>query len=191
MEIIRTTGELRARLAREPDVCCVPTMGNIHDGHLSLVKIAVKTAPVTVTTIFVNRLQFQQGEDFECYPRTFEEDCAKLDAVGNAIVFHPDEAQMYPEPQAFFVDPPKVAKKLEGRFRPGHFRGVCTVVSKLFNTLKQFREETGKTLFLAEQNVKILRIADRIIGLEGGEVKFVEKSSHLDEKSFQELYMGE
>ena len=144
MEVIKTIRELRARLAAERDVCCVPTMGNIHDGHLSLVKIAVKTAPVTVTTIFVNRLQFQQGEDFECYPRTFEEDCAKLEAEGNTIVFHPDEAQMYPEPQAFFVDPPKVAKKLEGRFRPGHFRGVCTVVSKLFNSVQPQSAVFGK-----------------------------------------------
>ena len=144
MEIIRTVGELRARLAREPDVCCVPTMGNIHDGHLSLVKIAVQTAPVALTTIFVNRLQFGQGEDFERYPRTFEEDCAKLEAAGNAIVFNPDEQQMYSEPQAFFVDPPKVAKKLEGRFRPGHFRGVCTVVLKLFNTVQPQSAVFGK-----------------------------------------------
>ena len=112
------------------------TMGNIHDGHLSLVKIAVEKAPVTVTTIFVNRLQFGQGEDFDRYPRTFEDDCAKLEAAGNTIVFYPDEKQMYPHPQIFYVDPPKVAKKLEGRFRPGHFRGVCTVVSKLFNVVQ-------------------------------------------------------
>ena len=144
MEIISTVDELRARLAGERDVCCVPTMGNIHDGHLSLVKIAVQTAPVALTTIFVNRLQFGQGEDFERYPRTFEEDCAKLEAAGNAIVFNPDEQQMYSEPQAFFVDPPKVAKKLEGRFRPGHFRGVCTVVLKLFNTVQPQSAVFGK-----------------------------------------------
>ncbi len=144
MEIINTVDELRARLDRERDVCCVPTMGNIHDGHLSLVKIAVKTAPVALTTIFVNRLQFGQGEDFERYPRTFEEDCAKLEAAGNNIVFRPDEAQMYPEPQEFFIDPPKVAKKLEGRFRPGHFRGVCTVVTKLFNVVQPQSAVFGK-----------------------------------------------
>lgn len=144
MEIIRTVDELRQRLDRERDVCCVPTMGNIHDGHLSLVKIAVQTAPVTVTTIFVNRLQFGQGEDFERYPRTFEDDCAKLDAAGNTIVFYPDEDQMYPEPQAFYIDPPKVAKKLEGRFRPGHFRGVCTVVTKLFNVVQPQSAVFGK-----------------------------------------------
>ena len=119
-------------------------MGNIHDGHLSLVKIAGQEAPLALTTIFVNRLQFGQGEDFERYPRTFEEDCAKLAAAGNHIVFAPDETQMYPEPQAFFVDPPKVAKKLEGRFRPGHFRGVCTVVLKLFNVVQPQSAVFGK-----------------------------------------------
>jgi pantoate--beta-alanine ligase len=133
MEVIKTIKELRERLKRELQVACVPTMGNIHDGHLSLVRIAREHAPVTVTTIFVNRLQFGQGEDFDKYPRTFEEDCAKLEAEGNTIVFAPDEKQMYPEPQVFYIDLPKIANKLEGRFRPGHFRGMATVVLKLFN----------------------------------------------------------
>ncbi len=136
MEVIRTIRELRERLQRESQIACVPTMGNIHDGHLSLVRIARERAPVTVTTIFVNRLQFGQGEDFEKYPRTLEEDCAKLEAEGNTIVFAPDEKQMYPEPQVFYVDLPKIANKLEGRFRPGHFRGMATVVLKLFNTVQ-------------------------------------------------------
>lgn len=136
MEVIRTIKELRARLKNEPQVACVPTMGNIHDGHLSLVRIARRHAPVTVTTIFVNRLQFGQGEDFDKYPRTLEEDCVKLEAEGNSIVFAPDEREMYPEPQVFYVDPPKIASKLEGRFRPGHFRGVATVVLKLFNIVQ-------------------------------------------------------
>ena len=144
MEIIRTIDELRARLSGERDVCCVPTMGNIHDGHLSLVKIALENAPVTVTTSFVNRLQFGQGEDFERYPRTFEDDCTKLEAVGNTIVFHPDEQDMYSEPQAYFVDVPKMANTLEGRFRRGHFRGVCTVVMKLFNVVQPQSAVFGK-----------------------------------------------
>lgn len=144
MEIIRTIDDLRARLSGEQTVCCVPTMGNIHDGHLSLVKIALEHAPVTVTTSFVNRLQFGQGEDFERYPRTFDDDCAKLEAVGNTIVFHPDENDMYSEPQAFFVEPPKVARTLEGRFRKGHFRGVCTVVLKLFNVVQPQSAVFGK-----------------------------------------------
>ena len=136
MEVINSIKELRARLKRESQVACVPTMGNIHDGHLSLVRIARERAPVTVTTIFVNRLQFGQGDDFEKYPRTFEEDCAKLEAAGNTIVFVPDEKEMYPEPQVFYIDLPKIANKLEGRFRPGHFRGMATVVLKLFNSVQ-------------------------------------------------------
>ena len=104
MEIIRTVNELRARLAREGEVACVPTMGNIHDGHLSLVRLATERAPFVVTTIFVNRLQFGQHEDFDKYPRTFEDDCQKLEAAGNHLVFHPDEGQMYPSPQAFLVE---------------------------------------------------------------------------------------
>lgn len=136
MDIIKTVKDLRERLRREPQVACVPTMGNIHDGHLSLVRIAREHAPVTVTTIFVNRLQFGPSEDFDKYPRTFEEDLAKLAAEGNTIVFAPDEKEMYPEPQLFYVDPPRIASRLEGRFRPGHFRGVATVVLKLFNCVQ-------------------------------------------------------
>jgi pantoate--beta-alanine ligase len=144
MEVIRTVRELRQRLAREPQVGCVPTMGNIHDGHLRLVQIARQHAPFVVTTIFVNRLQFGQGEDFDKYPRTFQEDCEKLDAAGCNLVFHPDESQMYPEPQVFAVDPPPIANKLEGRFRQGHFRGMATVVLKLFNIVQPQAAVFGK-----------------------------------------------
>ncbi len=136
MELIRTIAELRERLRNEKSVGCVPTMGNIHEGHLSLVRIARQHARLTVTTIFVNRLQFGAGEDFDKYPRTLEEDCARLRDAGNDVVFHPDEGQMYPEPQVFSVEPPPIANKLEGRFRPGHFRGMATVVLKLFNMVQ-------------------------------------------------------
>jgi pantoate--beta-alanine ligase len=144
MEVIATIPELRERLRRESNVACVPTMGNIHEGHLSLVRIGREHAPLTVTTIFVNRLQFGAGEDFESYPRTFQDDCAKLESAGNNIVFHPDEKQMYPEPQAFHVDPPVIAGKLEGRFRPGHFRGMATVVLKLLNIVQPQTAVFGK-----------------------------------------------
>jgi pantoate--beta-alanine ligase len=97
-----------------------------------------------VTTIFVNRLQFGQNDDFDKYPRTLEEDCAKLAAHDVHVVFHPDEAQMYPEPQVFAVEPPAVANKLEGRFRTGHFRGVATVVLKLFNIVQPQAAVFGK-----------------------------------------------
>jgi pantoate--beta-alanine ligase len=144
MEVIRSIRELRQRLQREPSVACVPTMGNIHEGHLRLVKIAQQHAPFVVTTIFVNRLQFGQHEDFDKYPRTFEDDCGKLAAHGCHAVFAPDEGQMYPEPQVFTVEPPPVANKLEGRFRPGHFRGMATVVLKLFNIVQPQAAVFGK-----------------------------------------------
>jgi len=154
MEVIDTIDALRARLRAEPAVACVPTMGNIHEGHLSLVRIARQHAPLVVTTIFVNRLQFGVNEDFDSYPRTFEEDCDELARAGNTIVFHPDETQMYPEPQVFTVEPPPVANKLEGRFRPGHFRGVATVVLKLFNMVQPHYAVFGKKDY---QQVAIVR----------------------------------
>ena len=144
MEVITTIKELRRRLEQEAQVSCVPTMGNIHDGHLRLVRIAHQHAQCVVTTVFVNRLQFGQSEDFDKYPRTFEEDCAKLAAHDVDVVFHPDESEMYPQPQVFAVDPPPIANKLEGRFRPGHFRGMATVVMKLFNVVQPQSAVFGK-----------------------------------------------
>jgi pantoate--beta-alanine ligase len=170
MEVITNIEALRQRLRREDGVACVPTMGNIHDGHLSLVRIARQHAPLTVTTIFVNRLQFGAGEDFEKYPRTFEDDCAKLEAAGNTIVFHPDESQMYAEPQMFFVDPPAIAGKLEGRFRPGHFRGVATVVLKLFNMVQPqiavFGKKDYQQLSIVRHMVEQLALPVRIVPAE-------------------------
>lgn len=170
MEVIRTVAGLRERLRHEPQVACVPTMGNIHDGHLSLVRIARSQAPVTVTTIFVNRLQFGQGEDFEKYPRTLEEDCARLEAAGNTIVWAPDEKEMYPEPQTFYVDLPKVANKLEGRFRPGHFRGMATVVLKLFNSVQPqvavFGKKDYQQLAIVRQMVDQFALPIRIVPAE-------------------------
>ena len=154
MEVIDTIDALRARLRDERAIACVPTMGNIHEGHLSLVRIARQHAPLVVTTIFVNRLQFGANEDFDSYPRTFEEDCEKLAREGSAIVFHPNEGQMYPEPQVFTVEPPPVANKLEGRFRPGHFRGVATVVLKLFNMVQPDYAVFGKKDY---QQISIVR----------------------------------
>ena len=160
MEVIRTIKELRERLKGEPQVGCVPTMGSIHDGHLRLVRIARQHAPFVVTTIFVNRLQFVQGEDFDKYPRTFQDDCDKLDANGCSLVFHPDEKEMYPEPQEYMVDPPAIANKLEGRFRPGHFRGVATVVLKLFNAVQPQVAVFGKKDY--QQLMIVRRMVDQL-----------------------------
>lgn len=168
MEVIKTIKELRERLRDERSVGCVPTMGNIHDGHLSLVKIARANAALTVTTIFVNRLQFGQGEDFDKYPRTFEEDCEKLEAAGNDIVFAPDEKEMYPEPQTFYVELPKSANKLEGRFRPGHFRGMATVVLKLFNIVQPqvavFGEKDFQQFMVIRRMTQDLCIPVEVVG---------------------------
>jgi pantoate--beta-alanine ligase len=111
-------------------------MGNLHAGHISLVKIARSHARCVVASIFVNRLQFEPGGDFDRYPRSLENDCRQLEAAGCDVVFAPDEHELYPEPQEILVTPPKSAEQLCGDFRPGHFAGVATVVSKLFHLVQ-------------------------------------------------------
>lgn len=145
MQVLRETGGLRAALgAARP--AFVPTMGNLHEGHLSLVRQARAAAPglPVVVSIFVNRLQFAPGEDFDRYPRTFERDCALLAHEGVDLVFAPDETVLYPVPQAYVVRPPAIADELEGRFRPGFFTGVTTVVLKLFNCVQPSVAAFGK-----------------------------------------------
>jgi len=137
MQIIRTVAELRAALEGKGRPVLVPTMGNLHAGHLSLVRIARERGGLVVTSIFVNRLQFAPHEDFATYPRTFERDCELLAAGGCDIVFAPADDEVYPEPQGYTVHPPpELADILEGQVRPGFFRGVCTVVLKLFNMVE-------------------------------------------------------
>ena len=133
MNIVHTLDELRAALRPFNSPALVPTMGNLHAGHLDLVRTAKPLGDVTVASIFVNRLQFAPHEDFDTYPRTLQADCDKLAAAGCDVVFAPSEKEMYPEPQGFKVQPPaELADILEGHFRPGFFTGVCTVVMKLF-----------------------------------------------------------
>ena len=137
MRIVHTIAELRQALAGATRSAFVPTMGNLHEGHLSLVKQAKEHGGPVVASIFVNRLQFAPHEDFDTYPRTFERDCDLLRSVGCNVVFAPDEAELYPEPQAYKVQPPPaLADILEGHFRPGFFIGVCTVVLKLFHCVQ-------------------------------------------------------
>jgi pantoate--beta-alanine ligase len=134
MRVVREITALRDALGAERPAF-VPTMGSLHAGHVSLLRQARAAAPgrPLVASIFVNRLQFAPGEDFARYPRTFERDRALLETEGVDLLFAPDEAVLYPEPQAYLVKPPPVADELEGRFRPGFFTGVATVVLKLFN----------------------------------------------------------
>jgi pantoate--beta-alanine ligase len=114
----------------------VPTMGALHDGHVSLMRAARKRADFVVVSIYVNPTQFGKGEDFQEYPRDFDGDCAKCEAENVDIVFAPSDAEMYPQGFSMIVDEPELSKTLEGAIRPGHFRGVCTVVAKLFNIVQ-------------------------------------------------------
>ncbi|WP_274570810.1 pantoate--beta-alanine ligase [Neisseria leonii] len=137
MHIIHTVEEMRRWRQTVGRVAFVPTMGNLHEGHLALVREARRRADHVVVSIFVNRLQFGQGEDFDRYPRTLAEDTEKLAGEGVAVVFAPDEKALYPNvAQQYHVEPPNLQNELCGAFRPGHFRGVATVVTKLFNIVQ-------------------------------------------------------
>jgi pantoate--beta-alanine ligase len=136
MQIVRSIAELREARAGMGPLAFVPTMGNLHAGHISLVALARTRAPRVAVSIFVNRLQFAPSEDFDKYPRTFEDDCSRLREAGVDLLFAPDETVLYPQPQVYIVQPPPVAEQLEGAFRPRFFHGVATVVLKLFNCVQ-------------------------------------------------------
>lgn len=145
MQIHHTIAATRAALQAAGRIVFVPTMGNLHEGHITLMRQARVHGDTVVASIFVNRLQFRPGEDFEKYPRTFAADCEKLVAAGVDHLFAPDENELYPEPQHYVVEPPvEHANILEGEFRPGHFRGVATVVMKLFSIVQPQAALFGK-----------------------------------------------
>jgi pantoate--beta-alanine ligase len=162
MRIVRDIGELRRAAAQAGPLAFVPTMGNLHEGHLALGRLARASGRAVAFSIFVNRLQFGPGEDFERYPRSFERDCERLEAQGVDLLFAPDEQVLYPEPQAYFVRPPAIAEELEGRFRPGFFQGVATVVLKLFNAVQPAVAVFGKKDY---QQLHIVRGMVRQLGL--------------------------
>jgi pantoate--beta-alanine ligase len=159
MQIITGAAQLRSRLAAAGTIAFVPTMGNLHEGHLQLMRLAQQHGDLVIASIFVNRLQFGPNEDFDRYPRTFESDCAALEREGVDILFAPEEAEMYPVAQSYCVTPPPTADELEGKFRPGFFHGVCTVVLKLFNLVhpdvavfgKKDRQQLQVILGMVEQ----------------------------------------
>ena len=137
MKIVSSIDELRDQLRGQLRTAFVPTMGNLHNGHLSLMRLARKHGDPVVASIFVNRLQFGPNEDFEKYPRTFASDVEKLEKEGVYVLFAPTEKDLYPEPQEFRVQPPEdIGGILEGEFRPGFFTGVTTVVLKLFSCVQ-------------------------------------------------------
>jgi pantoate--beta-alanine ligase len=168
MRLIHTVDELRSALADARETAFVPTMGNLHSGHISLIDLARQHGDQIVTSIFVNPLQFGVGEDFNRYPRTLEADCAQLETAGCDIVFAPDANEMYPEAQTFSVQPP-LANELCGAFRPGHFQGVATVVLKLFNMVQPryaaFGKKDYQQLFILKGLVRQFNLP--IIMLEG------------------------
>ncbi|MDR2335890.1 MAG: pantoate--beta-alanine ligase [Burkholderiaceae bacterium] len=162
MHIVHSIPDLRAALAQRGRPAFVPTMGNLHDGHLSLVRIARQQGDVTVASIFVNRLQFLPHEDFDSYPRTWEADCAKLESAGCDVLFAPREKDLYPEPQVFKVQPdPLLADILEGEFRPGFFTGVCTVVMKLFSCV--FATTGGGSAVFGMKDYQQLMVIRRMV----------------------------
>ncbi len=145
MKIVHTISDLRAQLRGQLRTAFVPTMGNLHDGHLSLMRLAANHGDPVVASIFVNRLQFAPHEDFDKYPRTLEEDIAKLEKEGVYVLFAPDEREMYPVPQDYRISPPQdLGDILEGEFRPGFFAGVTTVVMKLFQCVQPQVSVFGK-----------------------------------------------
>lgn len=139
MKVLSSPEEIYAQLdflrRQGNKIGLVPTMGALHDGHLSLVREAKRECDFAVTTIFVNPSQFGPNEDFAKYPRTLDSDLEKLSSVGCDFVFVPSKDHMYPPGHSTFVEPPAVAANWEGKIRPGHFRGVTTIVLKLFNML--------------------------------------------------------
>jgi pantoate--beta-alanine ligase len=140
MRILRTIAEARAAVAglrsQSRTIGLVPTMGALHQGHLSLVRAARSRCDAVVVSLFVNPTQFGPNEDFSKYPRTFEADCALLQTEGVDLLFAPDASEMYPPGAQTFVEAEHISSRLDGESRPGHFRGVATVVTKLFHILK-------------------------------------------------------
>jgi len=169
VDLIRTVAGLRGRLAGEKAVVLVPTMGNLHAGHLALVAEARQHGGCVVASIFVNRLQFEPGGDFDRYPRTLERDCAELAAAGCDVAFAPEEAELYPGPQEIVLTPPRSAAQLCGDFRPGHFQGVVTVVAKLFNIVAPhtavFGRKDYQQLHVIRELVRQMNYPVRIVGV--------------------------
>lgn len=171
MQVIKTIAELRAAVAGKGRRALVPTMGNLHAGHLSLVHMARERGDLVITSIFVNRLQFAPHEDFATYPRTFERDCALLTTAGCDIVFAPADEEIYPEAQGYTVQPPpELNHILEGKVRPGFFTGVCTVVLKLFNMVQPdvavFGKKDYQQLLVIRRMVRQLTLPIEIVPAE-------------------------
>ena len=167
MDVLDTVDAVRRTLAGRGRIAFVPTMGNLHAGHVALMEQARKLADTVVSSVFVNRLQFGPNEDFDRYPRTFAADCEKMAAAGVDFVFAPGEADLYPAPQVFSVALPPIENELEGAVRPGHFRGMATVVLKLFNIVQPqtavFGQKDYQQLMIIRQMVEQFALPIEII----------------------------
>jgi pantoate--beta-alanine ligase len=185
MKLVHTIADLRALLPEAGTCAFVPTMGNLHEGHLSLTRRAARHGLPVVASIFVNRLQFAPHEDFDRYPRTLQRDCELLESARCDIVFAPDERELYPQPQTFKVQPdPALADILEGHFRPGFFTGVCTVVTKLFGCVRPHVAVFGKKDY--QQLLVIRRMVEQFaldIVIEAGETQRAESGLALSSRN--------
>ncbi|WP_265919471.1 pantoate--beta-alanine ligase [Cupriavidus nantongensis] len=171
MKVISSIQELRDQLRGQNRAAFVPTMGNLHEGHLSLMRLARQHGDPVVASIFVNRLQFGPNEDFDKYPRTLQDDIEKLQSEGVYVLFAPSERDMYPVPQEYRVEPPHdLGDILEGEFRPGFFKGVCTVVMKLFSCAQPrvavFGKKDYQQLMIVRQMVQQFALPIDIIPAE-------------------------
>jgi pantoate--beta-alanine ligase len=171
MKIISSIEDLRDHLSGQLRTAFVPTMGNLHEGHLSLMRLARKHGDPVVASIFVNRLQFGPNEDFDKYPRTFQADVEKLEKEGVYVLFAPTEKELYPEPQEFRVRPPDdLGGTLEGEFRPAMFTGVTTVVLKLFSCVQPrvavFGKKDYQQLMIIRNMARQFALPTEIIGAE-------------------------
>ncbi|HCN67769.1 MAG TPA: pantoate--beta-alanine ligase [Candidatus Accumulibacter sp.] len=171
MQIHSSIPELRSALQQQRRrIAFVPTMGNLHAGHIALMQEARAHGDTVVASVFVNRLQFGPNDDFDRYPRTFEADCEKLLNAGVDLLFAPGENELYPEPQEYHVEPPASQNQLDGTFRPGHFRGVATVVLKLFNIVQPqvalFGKKDYQQLMVLRNMTRQLALPIEIVGSE-------------------------
>lgn len=169
MEIVHTIKELKTKLQVQREkgktIGLVPTMGALHAGHASLVKRSVNENDVTVVSVFVNPTQFNDKKDLEKYPRTLEADCELLERIGANIVFAPSVSEVYPEPDTRVFSYPPTDEVMEGRFRPGHFNGVCQIVSKLFMIVEPNKAYFGEKDFQQIAVIKAM-VADQKYPLE-------------------------
>lgn len=175
MQLLHTIKELRTWRKDKGFIGFVPTMGNLHEGHLALVKEAKKLVDHVVVSIFVNPIQFGAGEDFEAYPRTLDADMEKLVEAGVSVVFAPEVKELYPTPQTVFIEPSAIQHELCGASRTGHFKGAATVVNKLFNIVQPniacFGKKDYQQLFIIKEMVTNFNMPVQIVAVNTGRAK--------------------